>query len=118
MSMSMSSCPDSPAKDRPKGAERLGRLLAGVIKSLGAKEHLGKEEIELAWRAAAGGSAATHSRPVSYKRGTLVVNVENSSWLYELTTHKKDIISKLEKGLEREKIKELRFRIGDIGETR
>lgn len=111
----MWSCPDSRDKARASGAESFGDLVGGVIKNLTGKERLGAEEIGSAWEAAAG-NAAKHSRPVSFKRDSLVVNVESSSWLYELTVNKKEIIKILEKNLKGKKVRELRFRIGDIKE--
>lgn len=114
MSMSMWSCPDSQAKGASGSAEHFSQLIGRVIEGLSGKERLGEEEIEKAWRKAAGGAAAKHSTPVSFKKASLVVNVASSSWLYELTVRKKEILKILEAELRGKKIKELRFRIGDI----
>ncbi|MFH1190334.1 MAG: DUF721 domain-containing protein [Candidatus Omnitrophota bacterium] len=114
----MSSCPDNQAEDRPGGAEHFSRLIGKVIDALSGKERLGEEEIEKAWRKAAGVPAARQSRPVSLKKSVLVVNVASSSWLYELTTKKKEIIGMLETELKGKKVREIRFRIGDIKETK
>lgn len=118
MSMSMWLCPDSQAKDNGKGAEHFSQLINKVIEGLSGKERLGEEEIVSAWRKAAGNAAAGHSRPVSFKKASLVVNVASSSWLYELTVRKKEIMKILESELKGKKIKELRFRIGDIKDTK
>lgn len=118
MSTSMWSCPDSQAKGGDKGAEHFSRLVGKVIEALSGKERLGEEEIASAWRKAAGDAAAGHSRPVSFKKASLVVNVASSGWLYELTVRKKEIMKALEAGLKGKKIKELRFRIGDIKDTK
>jgi hypothetical protein len=40
--------------------------------------------------------------------------VDNSSWLFELTLKKRIILKKLQAGLEGKKLKDIRFRIGDI----
>ena len=114
----MWSCLDSQAKYKPKGAEHFGDLVGSVIKNLSGKERLGAEEIAEAWQEAVGTAAAKHSIPVSFKKASLVVNVENSSWLYELTVQKKEIIKTLERELRGKKIKELRLRIGDIKEVK
>lgn len=114
MSMSMWSCPDSQAKDGNKGAEHFSRLVNKVIEELSGKERLGGEEIASAWRKAAGDAGAGHSKPVSFKKASLIVSVASSSWLYELTMRKKEIMKILEAELKGKKIKELRFRIGDI----
>ena len=114
MSMFMWSCPGSQADKKPKGAEHFSDLIGNVIKNLTGRERLGAEEIGAAWEAAAGQAAAKHSRPVSFRRASLTVNITSSSWLYELTVRKKEILLALEKELGAKRIKELRFRIGDI----
>lgn len=111
-------CHDNQAEHKPKGAEHFGDLIGSVIKSLTGKERLSAEEIGAAWQEAVGQAAAKHSRPVSFKKESLVVNIESSSWLYELTVRKKEILKTLERELKPKKIKELRFRIGDIKEAK
>lgn len=114
----MSSCPDNRAKPKGEAAEHFSRLVGKVIDGLCGAERFGEEEIASAWRSAAGERAAASSRPVSFKRASLLVNVANSSWLYELTVNKKEILKRLEAGLKGKKIKEIRFRIGDIKEAK
>ena len=89
-------------------------LLREAIKALGGKERLGEEEILEAWKDAAGAAAAGHSKPVSFRRATVTVNVDNSGWLYELTTKKKEIARALSERLGGRKIKDIRFRIGEV----
>lgn len=89
-------------------------ILKDVIRNIGPKGRLTEEEVAFLWGEAAGEKAAKHSRPVSVKKAVLTVNVDGSSWLYELTTKKKEIIKKLEDKFEGKKIKEIRFRIGEI----
>jgi len=110
----MSSCPDSRSKHKPKGAEHFSELIGNVIEGLSGKERLGKEEIEDAWRISAGEAAARHAKPVSFKKASLVIDVANSSWLYELSIRKQELVKSLELQLKGKKIKEIRFRIGDI----
>ncbi len=114
----MSLCPDNKDRSAPKGAEHFSELVGNVIKNLTGKERFGEEEIEGAWRKAAGDAAARNSRPVSFKKASLVVNIQSSSWLYELTSRKKEILAALEREFKGKKIKELRFRIGDIKEAK
>lgn len=109
----MWSCPGSPA-DGGSPHKPLEGLLRDAIKALGDKERLGEEEIVEAWKAAAGAAAAGHSKPVSFKGAVVVVNVDNSGWLYELTLKKKEITRTLSEKLGGRKIKEIRFRIGEV----
>lgn len=133
--MYMSSCPDRRTErdsaepgpfgarktadsGRRRGAEPFSHLVGRVIEGLTGREKLGEEEIEAAWRHAAGEAAARHSKPVSFKKASLLVHVASSSWLYELTVRKKEIVRILESELKGKKVKELRFRIGDIKERK
>jgi len=96
----------------------LGKIVSGVIKNLSGKERLSEEDVNSAWRDAAGAAAAKHSRPICFKKATIFVNCDRSSWLYELTVHKKEILKKLSETLKGRKVKDLRFRIGEIKEGR
>ena len=97
-----------------KDSKPLEGMLTGIIKDLGTKERFGEEEIAALWADVAGEKAARHTRPVSLKKGSLVVNVDGSSWLYELSVHKGEILKKIEEKFKGRKIKEIRLRIGDI----
>ncbi|MFA6141993.1 MAG: DUF721 domain-containing protein [Candidatus Omnitrophota bacterium] len=97
-----------------KKAATIEEIVKNVIKKMSGGSRPGKEEIEKMWGEAAGEAATKHSRPVSLKRSVLVVNVDGSSWLYELTTKKRDIIKKLGLGSPGRSIKDIRFRIGEV----
>ncbi|MDP2913405.1 MAG: DUF721 domain-containing protein [Candidatus Omnitrophota bacterium] len=79
-----------------KNERPLEELLGKVIKNLGPKKRISEEGMAEAWRGAVGGAASTHTRPVSFQKGILTVNVDGSCWLYELTLKKKELIKKLE----------------------
>lgn len=91
----------------------LGDILKKVVSILGKKK-LTEEMLEEAWVKAAGDDAAKHTKCAGLRRAVLIVNVDVSSWLYELTTKKRDILEKMRGSLEGKKIKEIRLRIGDI----
>ncbi len=112
MSMSFHLCastdPDGP------NTNPLSEAVKRVIKSLSGKGRFTEEEMRSAWQDAVGPGAAKHSVPVSFKKDSVFVNVDRSSWLYELTTKKKEILAKLEERLKGKRFKDIRFRIGDI----
>ncbi len=89
-------------------------LVKKLIEDMGRTERPTEEEIAGLWEDAVGKAASRHSRPVSFKMSNLVVVVAGSSRLYELTVKKKEIFEKLEGRLGSRKIKEIRFRIGEI----
>jgi len=97
-----------------KKAASIEDIVKNVIGKMSGAGRLGKEEIEKMWEEAAGQAAAKHSKPVSLKRAILIVNVDGSSWLYELTTKKRDIIKRLGPEGAGRSIKDIRLRIGDI----
>ena len=63
-----------------------------------------EENIGKAWASAVGKKAHAHTKPVAVRRAALIVNVDNSSWLYELTLKKRETLKKMQekiKGKER-----------------
>lgn len=105
------------AKTREKGP------LDGLVKDIITKWRKEKKEkgIDLmaAWKKAAGAKASRRSRPIRMDRGRLLVNTDNSGWLYELTLKKKEILKRLNCAIKgRKKVREIRFRIGDAGKAK
>ena len=95
-------------------AKAFGRILQDVLKGMRARRP-DEEEIGEAWRRSAGEAAAAHTRPVSFRKSLLVVHVDGSGWLYELSTRKRELIARLGADLKgKKKVKDIRFRIGDI----
>ncbi len=106
-------------KTRQRTTGSLKELLKKVIKNLGGKDKLTQEDVVAIWQEAVGDAAASHARPASFRKMSLIVNVDDSGWLYELTTRKKEILAKLEGRFGNRKIVDIRFRIGEIkGEVR
>jgi predicted nucleic acid-binding Zn ribbon protein len=89
-------------------------VLKDIISSLGGKGKFTQEDLGAAWEAVVGKTAATHSKPKTLKGPRLVVNVDESGWLYELTIQKKSILVKLSTELKSKRIKDITFRIGEL----
>jgi len=98
---------------KKKGAS-IEDVIKDVIKNIGLASGPSEEEVARLWAEVVGQGAARHSKPISLKKSLLTVNVDDSGWLYELTTRKKDIIQKLENKFKGKKVKDVRFRIGEI----
>ena len=96
-----------------KKASSLSDVLEKVVAGLNKKK-LAEDRLAEVWGEAVGKKALKHTRPVGFRRASLTVNVDSSSWLFELTLKKRDILKKLQAGLEGKKLKDIRFRIGDI----
>ncbi len=94
--------------------EHIEDIIKSVFKTLSKAPNPTSDEISKIWRETAGKKAAAHSRPASLAKKRLVVDVDGSSWLYELTLNRKKLLAGLKKKLGEDKIKELQFRIGEM----
>ena len=98
--------------DRGVGGERVNA--AALYKKHLEKCGLTEEDVKAAWDAAVGEKAAAHSRPRTLRGSRLIISVDGSGWLYELTIRKKEILKKMEETLKGKKIKEITLRIGEL----
>ena len=100
-----------------KRTVHIGDVLDGLIRKLDQGKRKKGSAVKKAWVTAINEETLKHTRPVSFKNGTIIVIVENSAWLYKLTLEKHLIIKKFnEEYTGRKKAKEIRFRIGSLEE--
>lgn len=96
-------------------AEKIGDVLGPLLKKLGLERKLREARIALKWKKIVGERVAAHSRPVAVRGRTLIVNVDSSVWLTELSRYfKEKILSKIHDEMGEKRIKDIRFRIGEI----
>lgn len=94
--------------------EQIKSIIKDVIKDiLGKQEQCPGGGIESIWVRSTTKKISRHTKYRFFKNGKLYVNVENSAWLYELNSKKAAMLKKLKK-LSKNKIIDLRFKIGDI----
>lgn len=98
-----------------KSAAHVKNITKDVIKKLSFEKENKGERIRRIWDKIIERRFQPHTQVVSFRKKRLIVNVDSSSWLYELTLHKRKIIINLKKILKNE-FKELQFRISDIKE--
>lgn len=101
-------------KKQRKRPEDIKDILNKIIAKIQKHGPGRKEKILNVWQKAVGEKAKAHSRPVTIKRKVLTVEVDSSTWLYTLNLKKKSILDYLKKELGEDKIKDVRFRMGDI----
>jgi predicted nucleic acid-binding Zn ribbon protein len=100
---------------RKDDAGHVGKILDGLLRKWEKGTVKKGDAVRAAWVAATREEARKHARPISLKRGILMVLVENSPWLYELTIEKKDMLKKFnEHYTGRKKAKDIRFRVGTL----
>ncbi|GEM_PF-769690 len=100
---------------RKSNAGHIGKILDGLLRTWERGPARKGDAVRAAWAAATKGETKKHARPISLKRGVLLVLVEDSSWLYELTIEKKDILKRFNENYTgRKKAADIRFRVGDL----
>ncbi len=93
---------------------RASEIVQNVLSALKRQKGFTKEEIADFWKRVVGETGFKHSRPASLRKKILGVCVDSSVWLEELTVKKRFILKKLKTELGREKISEIRFKIGEF----
>ena len=96
---------------RPEDIKGIVSKVIGKIEKQGPGK---KEKILNAWKKSAGEKAASHSRPVGIRRKVLTVEIDSSTWLYELSLKKKHILRDIKKELGQGNMEDIRFRMGDV----
>lgn len=69
------------------------------------------------WGILVGAQAARHSWPVRLAEGGLVVEVENSGWLYELSLRKGELLEGLMELMSARRVRRLSLRLGERKEN-
>ncbi len=110
--------------DRRRGAQqrrffarqpkRIDNVLAQIVQRRGYAQVRAAGERDEAWEQAVG-DVASATRVGALKRGTLEVVVAHSLLMQELTFRKEELLSKLQTALPDAGIKQLRFRVGQVG---
>ncbi len=101
-------------RKKTQKAEGIKGILDNVIGGIETKARGKKEKILNAWQGIVGEKAATHSRPASIRQKVLTIEVDSSTWFYSLSLKKNSILKDINKELGEDKIKDIRFRTGDI----
>lgn len=95
--------------------EQIADIIERVVGKAAKNRQREQENIETAWLASVDEKVKKHTKISSLKDKTLRVNVDSSAWLFELRNkHKKDILAKLKQKAGEKKIKDIRFKIGEV----
>jgi predicted nucleic acid-binding Zn ribbon protein len=101
---------------RGAGGEKIEDVVQGVLGRIEQKGVKKRNRVVEAWEKTVGENTINHAHPVSFKKGTMMIITENSVWSYKLTMEKRSIIKKFnEEYSGRQKLVEIRFRIGKSG---
>lgn len=94
-------------------AWRVGDVLKNVVAKLDDKLCTEDEIIEV-WAEVVGSAGGRHSKPVSLRQKVLRVHVDSSAWIHSLTLNKRKCLKKLQTRFGKDKITDIRFRVGEL----
>ena len=77
----------------------IGEVLKGIVEELGRSKKDDTARVSSSWRSLAGKELARHTKLVQLKRGILLVNAQDSAWLYQASLNKEKLLRGLQKKL-------------------
>lgn len=92
-----------------KGLEPLAGILPGLLERLGLADTAAGWRAVTEWPVVAGARIARHTRAVSFRDGTLDVEVEGSAWMHELGFLKRELVRNLNRHLGADVVRDVRF---------
>ena len=92
-------------------AKRVGDLLPRVLKGLGLEGKFEEGRLRAEWETVVGEAIADRSRPLRVRGKTLLVEVQNSTWMNEIQFHRNEIVRKVNREFPKLKIDEIRLQL-------
>lgn len=94
--------------------EEIKGIVNQVMRSLQCAGNNENQKILSAWQKILSAEDREHCCVVNFRNKNLVVNVDSSSQLYQLTLGKQKLIKNLNKQLKKDIIRDIYFRVGDV----
>jgi predicted nucleic acid-binding Zn ribbon protein len=91
------------------GPRPLAAILPALFEQLGIARTAEGWRAVSDWPAVAGARLARHTRAVSFRDGTLAVEVEGSAWMHELGFLKRELVRNLNRHLGADVVCDVRF---------
>jgi len=98
----------------PKIPENMGGLLSRILDTMGLGARLREFELMSLWDEVVGEQLSGAAQPEFIKGGRMFVVTKNSVWSNELNLYKGDIISRLNKRMGAEILKDIIFKAGQL----
>jgi len=96
-----------------KKLEPIGAILNRFLAESGLEDQIQTANMLQLWAKTVGPAAASHTRALTIKEGTLYVEVDNSAWLQQLTYLKKCYIEKLNEQAGSRSIRNIHFKMAN-----
>ena len=97
---------------RDRSTERIGAVIPTVLRGL-ERQQVPLQTVQQEWARLAGKRLAAHTRPVSLRRGRLVIHVERPGDGFALSYAKPDLLERLRSATQG-KVAEIVIRPGEI----
>src|SRR5262245_45916720 len=65
-----------------------------------------------------GAPVTEHAEPIMLRGGILTLNVADSAWLTELTFLKKEILDRVNRGLQKPAVRDVRLKLGSVSKKK
>lgn len=103
--------PDEVA--RRVATKPIGKTLSDLLKTLKLDQKRSEAEIVKVWNHLMAPEIVAHAHPISIRKGTLFVAVDNSAWLDEIVRFRqREILQRLQTSFGRQTIMRISFRAG------
>ena len=96
---------------RTAATQRVHDLVAPLVARLAAAKRPSADEVTTLWRALVGPKAAKHSHPTSLRSGELLVAVDASTWLWNLSLQRPRLLEGCQAAWGAETITTIRLRM-------
>ena len=94
-------------------ARSAGDVVPKLFSGLHLEQKRAEVEVVQVWNHLLDPNLVAHAQPVGLRKGTLFVNVDNSTWLSEIVRYRrKEILERLQHSFGRERIARISFRVG------
>ena len=97
---------------KEKSLQDLKSLLQSIVSSIDGTPFQDQFRVRDMWEAVAGPHIAKKATPEGIRNGILLVSVESSVWMQELTFMKQQILERINQACESSGVKDIRFRLG------
>jgi len=101
-------------RSKPREPAKMGDIVNRLIAQRGYLQTLGSEQLQEAWKEAAGSVLADETQIGNVRRGVLEIFTSDSCLIQELTFRKQQLLQKLRQVAPDLKIRDLRFRVGVV----
>ncbi|MFH0798647.1 MAG: DUF721 domain-containing protein [Pseudomonadota bacterium] len=101
-------------REKRKAPVGISQIVGRTTNRLGLKEGIASHRIMDRWEDIVGEGVASHARPARMHRGTLVVRVESSPWMQELSFMKVTLVEQLKRTMPAVPLKGIRFEVGEL----